>query len=185
MELTDTIYVIDASLSMRKAHADFRPNKLLAIVNLVSKAAARKIQELKGRVGLVAFYGIAFPILPPTDRLEAVMRSLSLITRTDEGSAIGDAIIEAAKLLRGSHRRKEIIVLTDGDLNMGAPLELAVAFAHNTGCWTCIITMGQKDRIKIAQELNLLAKTGMIEWRHVEDMKGALATLFQCSGVQP
>lgn len=183
MEPTDTIYVIDASLSMGRGYSDFRPNKLTAVVNLVSKAGIRKIQVRRDRVGIVVFYGLAFPVLPPTDDPEALMRSLSLITNTGEGSALGDAIIEAAKLLRGSHRAKEIIVLTDGDLNMGAPLELAVLFSWNTGSRLCIITIGQKEKIKVARNLEVLAKSRLLEWRHAESVKEALTILFECSGV--
>lgn len=182
---SDTIYVIDASLSMGKGYADFRPNKLAAVVRLISQVAMRKIHVRKDRVGLVVFYGLAFPVLPPTENTEAVMRSLSLITKTGEGSALGDAIIEAAKLLRGSHRRKEIVVLTDGDLNMGAPLELAIVFAVNTGNNLCIITIGQREKIKISSQLATLAKSKLIEWRHADNVREAIASLFECSGVQP
>ena len=185
MDPSDTIYVIDASLSMGKGYADFRPNKLAAVVSLISKVAMLKIQVKKDRVGIVVFYGLAFPVLPPTENAEAVMRSLSLIMKTGEGSALGDAIIEAAKLLRGSHRRKEIIVLSDGDLNMGAPLELAILFAVNTGSNLCIITIGQREKIKISTQLAILTKSKLIEWRHVENVREALANLFECSGVQP
>lgn len=184
MEPADTVYVIDASLSMGKGYADFRPSKLVAIISLVSKVAARKIELKRDRVGIVAFYGLAFPILPPTGNVEAVMRSLSLLTRTGEGSAPGDAIIEAVKLLRGTHRKKEIILLTDGDLNMGAPLELATVFAVNSGVKPCIITIGQRDKIRIAGTLTLLSKASLIEWRHAETNKEALNSLFECSGVQ-
>lgn len=185
MNPSDTVYVIDTSLSMGRAYYDFVPNKLAGVVNLVSKAAARKIQVARSRVGLVVFYGQAYPLLPPTDDPAAVMRALSVIKETREGSALGDAVIEAAKLLRGSHRRREIIVLTDGDLNMGAPFELSVIYASGTGARLCFITMGQRDRVKVAAQLAVYSKSSVLEWRHAETMRDAMEALFDCSGVKP
>ncbi len=68
---------------------------------------------------------------------------------------------------------------------MGAPLELAILFAVNTGSNLCIITIGQREKIKISTQLAILTKSKLIEWRHVENVREALASLFECSGVQP
>lgn len=181
--LYDLVYVIDASLSMGKGVADFRPSKLAAVIESVANDASFKIRMLQARVGIVAFFGVAFPILPLTGNLELVMKSLSLIEQTGEGSAPGDAIIEAAKLLRGSIRNKTIILITDGDLNMGAPIELAALYAHNNGITTCIITIGgSKDRIKIYNQLDFLSRVGLLKWMHATSKVEMIHALERCLG---
>jgi len=181
--LYDVVYVIDASLSMGKGVGDFRPSKLKAVVETVANDASYRVKSLQARVGLVAFYGLAFPILPLTGNLELVIRSLSLLENTGEGSAPGDALIEAAKLLRGSIRKKSIILITDGDLNMGAPIELAALYAYNNNVETCIITIGgSKDRVKIRNQLDFLSSAGIIHWVHAPSRGEMIRTLKQCLG---
>lgn len=180
----DIIYVIDASLSMGKGVGDFRPSKLAAVIESVANDAAYRIKSLQARVGLVAFFGLAFPILPLTEDLELIIKSLSLLENTGEGSAPGDAIIEATKLLRGSIREKFVILITDGDLNMGAPIELAVLYAFNSNVKTCIITIGgSKDRIKIRNQLDFLSTAGFLEWIHATSKGEMVNALKKCVGI--
>ncbi len=182
-QLYDIVYVIDASLSMGKGVGDLRPSKLKAVVETVANDASYRIKNLRARVGLVAFFGLAFPILPLTGKLEHVIRSLSLLESTGEGSAPGDALIEATKLLRGSIRKKLIILITDGDLNMGAPIELAALYAYNNDVRTCIITIGSsKDRVKIKNQLDFLSSSGMLEWFHAASKGEMIRALKKCPG---
>ncbi len=179
----DIIYIIDASLSMGKGVADFRPNKLSTIVEIVANDAMTRLKKSKTRVGLVAFYGLAIPILPPTNDISMFTRSLALLNMTGEGSAPGDAIIEATKLLRNSVRKKGVIIITDGDLNMGAPLELAVIFAVNNNVETCVITIGgSRERIAIRRQLDLLSSAHLINWIHAETRSETVRALRTCFG---
>jgi hypothetical protein len=71
--LYDIVYIIDASLSMGKGVSDYKPNKLSSVIEIVANDATHRIRIDKARVGLVAFFGLAFPILPLTNNLESVM----------------------------------------------------------------------------------------------------------------
>ena len=181
--LYDIVYVIDASLSMGKGTADFRPNKLQSVVEIIAHDAQSRIRSRNSRIGLVAFYGLAIPVLPLTGDISKVLRSLSLISETGEGSAPGDAIIEAAKMLRNSIREKWIVVITDGDLNMGAPLELSIIYSSNNNINNCVITIGgDRDRIGIRKQLDLLVAAGLVKWYHAEIKKDAIKYLKICIG---
>jgi Ca-activated chloride channel family protein len=95
--------------------------------------------DLKGRpsdmVGLIAFAADPVTLCPLTlthEQLLPALKSLRVVEGNDDGTAIGDAIALAAarfELLEGRQRLKSkvIILITDGENNLGAhaPLEAA------------------------------------------------------------
>ena len=180
----DVVYVIDVSLSMGKSVSDYRPNKLIAVLQLISTVIERRISRNKDRIGLVVFFSQAVPLLPVTNDLTAIMRSLAIINKTYEGSAIGDAIFEAAKLLQDSVREKEIIVVTDGDYNAGAPLELAAIYANNMKTKLIVITIGLKDKMKITNTLEFLSSNNLLTWIHTDKRSETLRALLTTAGLE-
>ena len=123
---------LDVSNSMLAQ--DYSPNRLerakLAIARLVDK-----LQE--DRIGLVVFAGTAFVQLPiTTDYVSAKMFLGSIDTQSVpiQGTAIGDAILTAAKGFSAqSEKSRAIIVITDGENHEDDPVA-AAAQATELGC---------------------------------------------------
>jgi Ca-activated chloride channel family protein len=79
------------------------------------------------RVGLVAFAATAIPLGPLTADRNAAREALTQLPAPNGGTAIGDALDAAAKMLPPSGRRA-IVLVTDGVNNAGSdPLEVAAA----------------------------------------------------------
>lgn len=77
------------------------------------------------RIGLVSFSTSALPLGPLTDDRDAARNQLAEMPAPNGGTAIGDALETAAKLLPPASRRA-IVLITDGVNNHGAdPLEAA------------------------------------------------------------
>jgi len=77
------------------------------------------------RIGLVAFSAAAFPLGPLSDDRDAARDALSRLPEPNGGTAIGDALAEAAHLLPPGGRRA-IVLVTDGVNNAGSdPLAVA------------------------------------------------------------
>ena len=71
------------------------------------------------RIGLVAFAAQAFPLGPLSDDRAAARDALSRLPEPNGGTAIGDALAEAARLLPPGGRRA-IVLVTDGVNNAGS-----------------------------------------------------------------
>jgi len=178
----DVVLVLDLSISMKKPVGSFVPSKLSAMLGAVGQAARFVLGESKNRVGLVGFFAFVVPLLEPTDDYDKIVATLARIDYTGEGSALGDAIIEAVKLLRRSYREKQVIVVTDGELNVGSPLELASLYARNSGVTTCIITMGFREKVPLREKLEEVAAQGLIRWKHASSVEELSRHLLNCLG---
>ncbi len=124
----DIMIAIDVSGSM--AAEDFKPDRL---------SAAKKITEnfitglMDHRIGLVVFAGLSLTQCPLTIDYGVVtelLRRTSLSMLKADGTAIGDAIINAVYKFsadKSEKRDKVVILLTDGENNAGVvdPLEAA------------------------------------------------------------
>jgi Ca-activated chloride channel family protein len=79
------------------------------------------------RIGLVAFSAAAFPLGPLTGDRDEARAALGRLPDPNGGTAIGDALDVAAKMLPSGGRRA-IVLVTDGVNNAGSdPLEVAAA----------------------------------------------------------
>jgi Ca-activated chloride channel family protein len=145
---------LDVSNSMLAQ--DYSPNRLerakLAIARLVDK-----LQE--DRIGLVVFAGTAFVQLPiTTDYVSAKMFLGSIDTQSVpiQGTAIGDAILTAAKGFSAqSEKSRAIIVITDGENHEDDPVA-AAAQATELGCKVYTIGVGSAQGQPIPVEGGLL-----------------------------
>ena len=145
---------LDVSNSMLAQ--DYSPNRLerakLAIARLVDK-----LQE--DRIGLVVFAGTAFVQLPiTTDYVSAKMFLGSIDTQSVpiQGTAIGDAILTAAKGFSAqSEKGRAIIVITDGENHEDDPVA-AAAQATELGCKVYTIGVGSAQGQPIPVEGGLL-----------------------------
>ena len=135
----DIMLAIDVSGSM--AAEDFKPNRIKAAQKITENFIAG-IQD--HRIGLVVFAGMALTQCPLTMDYGVVtelLRRTSLNMLKYDGTAIGDAIINAVYKFADERRDKRdrvVILLSDGENNSGVdPLEAAkVAADKNIRVYT-------------------------------------------------
>ncbi len=145
--LRDIVLVIDISPSMSKSYQDLKPSKLESVKETLAYVIKSSLANKEGlRLGVVAFYGIAFPLLSPTNDPRTLIRTLSLLDIGGPGSAPGSGIVEAVKLLRSSRRSKEVMLVTDGGFNEGIRLDIAAVYAKNSNVKVNIIAIGNVDK---------------------------------------
>jgi Ca-activated chloride channel homolog len=129
--------LIDRSSSMR--HTDFiygrgAATRLDVVKTLSLQFIFGNRRELKGRpsdmIGLIEFAGDPITLSPLTlshDHLSALIQSIQPASGEEDGTAIGDAVALAAARFKeaetaagGQLKSKVIVLLTDGQNNMGA-----------------------------------------------------------------
>jgi Ca-activated chloride channel family protein len=136
----DFVLAIDASSSMLAD--DYLPNRLEA-----AKYAARLFVDalagLETNVGVISFGGVVYTEAFPTNNLEDVKLAIDSIQASSAGGTdIGDALIAATNLLVSSERAPVIILLTDGQSNVGTPPLEALNFTMKSGVTAHTIGIG-------------------------------------------
>jgi len=125
----DIVLMIDVSTSMQ-IH-DVKPSRIEAARQILSEFAMSRDRD---RMGLIAFAAQPVTRCPLTTDRE-VLRDLIDSTSNqgmEDGTAIGDALLMAGNRLRSSPAKSKVVVLlTDGESNMGAvdPISAARALA--------------------------------------------------------
>lgn len=121
----DYIFAIDASSSMLAE--DFSPNRLEA-----AKFAATSFVDIvpkSTQMGVISFSGSSIinrEIDPDHDKIKEAIKSINIMETS--GTNIGDAIITSVNQFK-SEMNKTIILLTDGQSNIGTPIEDALRYA--------------------------------------------------------
>ena len=129
----DIVLALDVSGSMEIE--DLKPTRLEAAKHLAQRFVQRRAGD---RLGLVAFAGQAYSLVPLTtdyDLLLDNLRSLRPGLIDEDGTAIGTALGVAINRLRESRAKSRIcVLLSDGESNAGSldPL-LAAQLAHAYG----------------------------------------------------
>lgn len=125
----EIIICLDVSNSMLAQ--DYSPDRLTRAKLSIS----RLVDKLQGdRIGLILFAGSSFVQLPiTTDYVSAKMFLTSINTESVpvQGTAIGDAILTAAKSFSlQSEKSRAIVVITDGENHEDDPVDAAAQAAQ-------------------------------------------------------
>ncbi|MDX9957584.1 MAG: VWA domain-containing protein [Spirochaetia bacterium] len=128
----DIMFVVDASPSM--AAMDLNPTRLDAALEMVKGFMSDADGAGGASVGVVAFGAGAVLVCPPTPDHRIVLDRLGVFKpgMLGDGTAIGQGLATAYRhLSAGYGRRKFMVLLTDGEDNVGVvhPLDAASAFA--------------------------------------------------------
>jgi Ca-activated chloride channel family protein len=128
----DIMFVVDASPSM--AAMDMRPNRLDAALGMIRSFMADADGAGGASIGVVAFGAGAILLCPPTPDHQTVLDRLGVVKpgMLGDGTAIGQGLATAYRhLSAGYGRRKFMVLLTDGEDNVGVvhPVDAAAAFA--------------------------------------------------------
>ncbi len=138
----DFILAIDASSSMLAD--DLFPNRLEA----TKTAATLFLDNLasKSKVGLVTFSGTSFVNQKPTEGIPLLKKAVNNITVSKIGGTdLATAIITSSNLLIGSEKGKVIVLLTDGQSNVGAPVEEGISYANKDNVRVHTIGVGTEE----------------------------------------
>jgi Ca-activated chloride channel family protein len=150
----DFVLAIDSSGSMLAD--DYQPNRLEAAKN----AALLFIDSLKGnsRIGIISFSGISIVKQELNDDLNNAKDIIkNLEVETAGGTAIGEAIITSSNLLLAGTRSKIIILLTDGQNNIGISPQEALKSISKEKIVIHTIGIGSEQGGKFLKELNVVS----------------------------
>ena len=145
----DIMFVLDLSASMRIE--DFRDANRLEI----SKPIVRDFinARINDKIGFQIFSGEAVTLVPPTLDHTVLLSALDSVEIGDlkDGTAIGDALAAAVGRLKESTAKSRVIVLlTDGDSNMGSVDPLTAGeLAKGFGIRVYSIAIGRDGRVQI------------------------------------
>jgi len=136
---TDFVLSIDASGSMLAT--DFEPSRLEAAKRsaLIFTDAIPENTD----VGVVAFAGVAFIKQAPTSEIARVKNAIGNVSiELAGGTAIGSAIISSVNILNNPDKAKVIVLLTDGQNNVGPSVEEAISYANENHITVYAIGIG-------------------------------------------
>lgn len=145
----DILIAIDVSESMLAE--DLKPNRIEAAKAYISEFVKKLVAD---RVGLVVFAGKPFTGSPLTfdyDVVDFYVKEISTKTvnqrvRGMSGTAIGDAILSSVnRLANNSERSKVLILLTDGEANVGIDPVFATEQARSKGVKIYTIGIGNRE----------------------------------------
>ena len=137
----DFIIAIDSSSSMLAN--DFHPNRLEA----AKEAALLFVDSVakQTNIGIVSFSGEVFTNLIPTKNHFKVKNAIKSIEISAMGGTnIGDALITAANLLEGENPKK-VILLTDGQANVGTEPMDSIGYLHSKNITAYPIGVATKE----------------------------------------
>lgn len=170
----DIVLAIDVSGSMELE--DLKPTRLEAAKRLARRFVQRRAGD---RLGLVAFAGQAYSLVPLTtdyDLLLDNLRSLRPGLIDDDGTAIGTALGVAINRLRESPAKSRIcVLLSDGESNAGNldPL-LGAQLAHAHGIRLYTIGLGEDGFVPYGRD-STTGKSRLVQTRLDETTMRQLA----------
>jgi Ca-activated chloride channel family protein len=133
---------IDSSGSMMAT--DFMPSRIDA-AKTSAMLFADSVPE-QTEISVLSFAGVGFiKQVPTTDfaRVRTVISNISI--ELAGGTAIGTAIISSVNMLSGSQKSKIIVLLTDGQNNVGPSVEEAIAYANDNHVTVYTIGIGTES----------------------------------------
>ena len=144
----DFVLAIDASGSMMAS--DFTPTRLDSAKNS-ALLFVNSVPE-KTEIGVLSFAGVAFVKQTPTSDLTKVKASIKNIsTEIAGGTAIGSAIISSVTLLTNPGKSKAVVLLTDGQNNVGPSVEEATEYANENHVTIYTIGIGTESGGSLSQ----------------------------------
>jgi len=144
----DIVLAVDVSESMEAT--DFLPNRMVVSQKVIRDFIRRRTED---RIGLVIFGGEAVSKVPLTTDFDFLLEQVDNLKMRElkQGTAIGMGLLSAVNRLRQSTAKSKVVVLlTDGDNNVGAVNPTTAAhLAKQEGIKVYTIGIGKKDRVLV------------------------------------
>ena len=148
---SDFVFAIDASGSMLAN--DYQPSRLEAAKSTATEIL--QVLDMETEIGIVSFAGTSLLTQTLTnDRIELKASINNIETISVGGTAMGEAVILGTNLLsikKELSRGKTIILITDGQNNVGIKPEDAVEFANQKGVIISTIGIGTEEGGQFAE----------------------------------
>lgn len=131
-KITNANFVIAIDSSGSMLATDFNPDRLE-----VAKSTAMDFVDklpLQTKIGVISFSGASYIKLRPSNDIIQVKQAISSIdTALIAGTGIGEVIITSTNLLASEGSENSLILITDGQNNIGASIQEGVSYAksHN------------------------------------------------------
>jgi Ca-activated chloride channel family protein len=152
----DVLLVLDVSLSMLAE--DIPPNRLEALNRVAGDFIARAGGH---RIGILVFAGDVYVQTPLTTDHRSLLELLdgvsvyTLAQSASGGTAVGDALLVAGRRLAASRvegRDQAVILITDGQSNLGLEPELAARWVAQQGIRLDAIGVGGTEPVEVVFE---------------------------------
>lgn len=147
-EGVDIVIVLDVSESMEAS--DLQPNRILAAKAVIRDFISRRPHD---RIGLVIFGGEAMMKSPLTRDFDFLLNQVDDVRLRElkQGTAIGMGIANGiTRLKKTESKNKVLILLTDGDSNVGAINPVTASqLARQEGIRIYTIGIGKEDRVVV------------------------------------
>lgn len=149
----DLLLVLDVSLSMLAT--DIPPNRL-DVLRRTADTFVGRVGE--ARMGILIFAGDVFVQSPVTSSRAAVEHLLESVTvetlnhGKSGGTAIGDALLVAGDVLRRVRipgRDQAVVLITDGESNVGSEPDLAARWLRDEGVRLHIVGVGGREPVEV------------------------------------
>ena len=134
---SDFVLAVDASASMLAQ--DYQPNRLDA----AKDAALTFIDSVPANtnIGILSFAGAGFvkqSVTQDTEKLKEAVSGIDI--ELTGGTAIGEAVVSSVNMLVPSQKNRVVVLLTDGQNNIGVTINEALEYAESFR--TSIYTIG-------------------------------------------
>lgn len=147
-EGVDIVIVLDVSESMEAA--DLQPNRIIAAKSVIRDFISRRPHD---RIGLVIFGGEAIMKSPLTRDFDFLLGQVEDVRLRElkQGTAIGMGLANGiSRLKKSESKNKVLILLTDGDSNVGAINPITAShLAQQEGIRIYTIGIGKEDRVVV------------------------------------
>ncbi|NBX93691.1 MAG: VWA domain-containing protein [Proteobacteria bacterium] len=147
-EGVDIVLVLDVSESMDAE--DLSPSRILAAKQVIRQFISQRPND---RIGLVTFGGESIMMSPLTRDFEFLLGRVEEVRLRElkQGTAIGLGITNGiARLRKSQSKNKVLILLTDGDSNVGSINPVTASkLAAQEGIRIYPIGIGQQDRVVV------------------------------------
>ncbi len=144
----DILICLDLSESMEAT--DLVPTRLIAAKSVIREFIEKRKED---RIGIVTFGGEAVTRAPLTRDHDFLLNQVENLQLRElkQGTAIGNGLANSIGRLRHSESKSKVIVLlTDGDNNVGAVNPITAAnLAKQEGIKIYAIGMGKEDRVVV------------------------------------
>ena len=153
----DLVMLVDVSSSMELVNTD-GITKLQTTKQIIREFVRKQDQ---GRVGVVVFQSTSLLLSPLSYDLIGIDRQIDRIESgwLEDGTAIGDGIIESLSLLVESNSKSRVVILlTDGENNEGliSPVE-AAQLSRSLGIRIYVIAVTLPNQIFDTRELEMIS----------------------------
>jgi Ca-activated chloride channel family protein len=144
----DIVFVLDVSDSMEAS--DLTPSRIIAAKTVIKDFVSHRPDD---RIGLVIFGGEAILKSPLTRDFDFLLSQVEDVRMRElkQGTAIGNGLANGiARLRQSESKNKILILLTDGDSNVGAINPVTAAhLARQESIKIYSIGIGQTDRVLV------------------------------------